>query len=442
VATRPELTEGEILKKMRDHVGEHQAAAVDIPPPPPAPSRPGYDLRRLRHDVEAVSSLAREVAAVGRKVIRSLLSWLIGPVRQFNAAVVRAMEEHIRGLESMRHQIDAAVALQSAETESLQRQIATLQSTGIQSLQRQIATLQSTGIQSLQKHIDTAVALQHDQIARLDGRLDELRKLRIEERLRSSELKLRRWESPQTPQVAPSLEPANSNVQTARAPEMDFDYFLFQEYHRGSEALIRDRQRTYLKHFEGREPIWDLGCGRGEFLELLSQHGIAALGVDESADAVQLCREKGLQVVETDVFAFLEASADESAGGIFGAQIIEHLPVELQLRLVDLCFQKLKPGAPLILETINPECLFALARNFYLDPTHVRPVHPELLRFAIETKGFRNAQVEFSGPVEGKYLESPPWPTDARQQAMTDAIMNLNHFAFGFQDYAVIGWRP
>jgi hypothetical protein len=175
---------------------------------------------------------------------------------------------------------------------------------------------------------------------------------------------------------------------------------------------------------------------------LLSQHGIAALGVDESADAVQLCREKGLQVVETDVFAFLEASADESAGGIFAAQLIEHLPVELQLRLVDLCFQKLKPGTPLILETINPECLFALARNFYLDPTHVRPVHPELLRFAIDTRGFCNAQVEFSGPVEGKYLESPSWHNDASQQEMTDAIMNLNHFAFGFQDYAVIAWRP
>jgi O-antigen chain-terminating methyltransferase len=223
---------------------------------------------------------------------------------------------------------------------------------------------------------------------------------------------------------------------------MDFDYFLFQEYHRGNELLIRDRQRTYLKHFEGREPVWDLGCGRGEFLELLCQHGIAAQGVDDSPDAVQLCHEKGLQVVQTDLFAFLEASADESAGGIFTAQVIEHLPAELQLRLVDLCFQKLKPGAPLVLETINPECVFALVRNFYLDPTHVRPVHPELLRFALETKGFSNVQVEFSGPVEGKYLESPPWHTDARQQAMTDAIMNLNHFAFGFQDYALIAWRP
>jgi len=318
----------------------------------------------------------------------------------------------MRGLESMRHQIDAAVALQSAETESLQ------------------------------KHIDAAVAQQHTQIARLGVSLDELRKLRIEERLRNSELKLRRWDSPQTPQVAPSLEPANSNVQTARAPEMDFDYFLFQEYHRGSEALIRDRQRTYLKHFEGREPVWDLGCGRGEFLELLCQHGIAAQGVDNSPDAVHLCHEKGLQVVQTDLFAFLEASADESAGGIFAAQVIEHLPVERQLRLVDLCFQKLRPGAPLILETINPECLLALARNFYLDPTHVRPVHPELLRFALETSGFCNVQVEFSGPVEGKYLESPSWHTDASQQEMTDAIMNLNHFAFGFQDYAVIAWRP
>ena len=425
MAARSELTESEILKKMRDHVGD-RASAVDTPPPPPAPSRPGYDLRRLGHDIEVVSSLACEVAAIGprptglrnksirlaKKVLGTLLGWIIRSMHQFNAAVVRTLEEQARGLESMQRQIDAATALQSAETESLR------------------------------KHIDTAVAQQHAQIARLDGRLDELGKLRIEERLRSSELKLRRWESPQTPQVAAPLQSADARVQTARAPAMDFDYFLFQEYHRGSEALIRDRQQTYLKHFEGREPVWDLGSGRGEFLELLSQRGIAALGVDENADAVQLCREKGLQVVESDLFAFLEASADKSAGGIFAAQVIEHLPVDLQLRLVDLCFQKLRPGAPLILETINPECLFALARNFYLDPTHVRPVHPELLRFALETRGFSNVKLEFSGPVEGRYLQTPSWQTDVSRQAMTDAIMNLNHFAFGFQDYAVIARRP
>jgi O-antigen chain-terminating methyltransferase len=451
MATRPELTESEILKKMRDHVREQQAGAVNVRPPRrtrspqldfvPGVNGRGDDLGRLRHDVELVRFLAPEVAAIdprpaglndeavrfakklmrrrvaaidprpaglkngairfARKVMRRLLSWLIRSVHQFNAAVVRALEEQVHALESMQQQIDAAVALQSAEMESMQQEI--------ESMQQQI---------------------------------DELRKLRIEERLRSSELKLRRWESPQTPRIPTSSPRANGHVQTATAPAMDFDYFLFQEYHRGSELLIRDRQRTYLKHFEGMEPVWDLGCGRGEFLELLSEHGIAAQGVDDNPDAVQLCREKGLQVVQTDLFAFLEASADESAGGIFAAQVIEHLPVELQLRLVDLCFQKLRPGAPLILETINPECLFALVRNFYLDPTHVRPVHPELLRFALETKGFQNVQVEFSGPVEGKYLESPSWPTDARQQAMTDAIMNLNHFAFGFQDYALIAWRP
>lgn len=430
MATAPELSESEILQKMRDHVNRQQAGAGDLPSPPlpPTPAMNGqrYDLWRLRHEVEVVSSLAREGGAIeprraglknkaihlGRKSIRRLLSWLDPSVPQFNAAVVSSLEEQVHALESMQHQIDASVALQSTEFESMR------------------------------KHIDTGLAMQHTQIARLGVSLDGLQKLRIEERLRSSELKLRRWESPQSPHVTPSPQTANSHVQPARPPGMDFDYFLFQEYHRGSELLIRDRQRTYLEHFEGREPVWDLGCGRGEFLELLSQHGIAAQGVDESPDAVQLCQEKGLQVVRTDIFAFLEASTDESAGGIFAAQVIEHLPVERQLRLVDLCFQKLRPGGPLILETINPECLFALARNFYLDPTHVRPVHPELLRFVVETRGFCNMQVEFSGPVEGKYLERPTWNTEARDQAMTEAIMNLNHFAFGFQDYALIAWRP
>src|SRR5882724_2913657 len=193
MATRPELTESEILQKMRDHVNRQQPGAVEVSTPPPAPlpqpvpAMDGwrYDLGRLRHAFDAVSSLAPDVGALGprrkglkneavrlgTKVIRSLLSWLIGPVRQFNAAVARAMGEHMRGLESMQHQIDAAVALQSAETESMQHQIdaaVALQSAETESMQHQIdaaVALQSAETESLQKHIDTAVALQHDQIA-------------------------------------------------------------------------------------------------------------------------------------------------------------------------------------------------------------------------------------------------------------------------------------
>jgi O-antigen chain-terminating methyltransferase len=206
--------------------------------------------------------------------------------------------------------------------------------------------------------------------------------------------------------------------------------------------LIKDRQRPYLRYFAGKQPVWDLGCGRGEFLELLRESGIVAQGVESSPDAFHLCKEKGLKVIETDLFAFLEAAEDESAGGIFAAQVIEHFPVELQLRFVNLCYSKLKRGSALVLETINPECLFALVRNFYLDPTHMRPVHPELLRFVFESTGLSNVEVKFSAPVEGKYVESATWPADSQNDEMTKAVLALNHFAFGFQDYAMVGWRP
>jgi O-antigen chain-terminating methyltransferase len=224
-------------------------------------------------------------------------------------------------------------------------------------------------------------------------------------------------------------------------PENGFDYFLFEEQFRGSEQLIKQRQLSYLAYFRNCRNVLDLGCGRGEFLDLLRENGIPARGVEISTDAFLLCREKGLDVIQQDLFAYLDSIPDGSVGGVFCSQVIEHLPSGLQIRLVSLVRQKLSAGAPVLIETINPECLYALSHNFFLDPTHVRPVHPEMLAFLMRSFKFENIEVKFSSPVSKGLpkLRLPQAPPELQQ--FNEALDHVNAALFGNQDYAVIGIR-
>src|SRR5207248_7129412 len=135
-----------------------------------------------------------------------------------------------------------------------------------------------------------------------------------------------------------------------------FDYFLFEHRFRGSRAEITRRQAVYLDCFLGRGRVLDLGCGRGEFVELLREHGVPAEGVDGDEDMVDYCRDRGLPVVRADLFDHLAGLPAASLDGVFAAQVIEHLPPERLWRLVHLCAAALKPGGALVFETINILC--------------------------------------------------------------------------------------
>lgn len=407
MGARPELTEQEILQRMHERVnaaGRHFAAdpATVLPAgfgSAGNDSQP-VDLSRLGQDVQLAYVLHGAVGTINprgrglhnkliqliKRIMARMLSWYSRPIQQFQAAAARSLQGELRALLSLQDRV--------------------------------------------YRHIE-----------RLDTELDALRTLRLEERLRNHELKLRRLDAvSQAPQSGQPITAVAGSLSPSPTP-LEFDYSLFEEFHRGPETLIKERQQKYVRYFEGEGPVWDLGCGRGEFLELLRESAIPAHGVETNRDAYHRCQEKGLSVTQQNLFDFLERAEDNSAGGIFAAQVIEHLPVELQLKLVHLTFRKLRPNSPLLLETINPECLFALTRNFYLDPSHIRPVHPEMLRFALESTGFRDVKVHFSGPVEGKFLEKPTWETAGDLQELTKALMTINHFVFGFQDYYILGWR-
>ena len=225
-------------------------------------------------------------------------------------------------------------------------------------------------------------------------------------------------------------------------------YLELERRFRGTEEEITARVARYLPHLRGRGEVLDLGCGRGEALAVLAAEGIPARGVDASAGMVARCRERGLAAEEGDLFAALGAAGEGSLGGVVSFHVVEHLPPESLDRLVRLAHRALAPAGVLIVETPNPLALVVAARNFWLDPTHRRPVHPESLRLSFELAGFE--------PVE--HLELSPFPPAAHlpeidlaavpepQRELADRINRLrdrlDDLLFGAQDYALIGHKP
>jgi SAM-dependent methyltransferase len=173
------------------------------------------------------------------------------------------------------------------------------------------------------------------------------------------------------------------------------DYFAFESRMRGSTAEVRERQRPYVSDFLEAAPVLDLGCGRGEFLGLLRDAGVEARGVDADADMVAFAGGEGLEVEQGDVLAALAALDDGSLGGIFAAQLVEHLPAPTLLRLLEVAAEKLRPGGVLVAETINPLSPLAL-RNYFADLTHAQPLVPDTLALLARQAGFARVEIRYA----------------------------------------------
>ena len=227
-----------------------------------------------------------------------------------------------------------------------------------------------------------------------------------------------------------------------------YKYVAFEDLFRGSYYDIRARVATYLPYFEGAADVLDAGCGRGEFLELLRDHGISARGVDINHEMVEQCRERGLTVDEGDVLSRLVALEDESLGGLFAAQVVEHLEPAYLLALLDTAFHKLRPGSKLVLETINVASWSAFFQSYVRDITHVRPLHPDTLKYLVTASGFQKVDVTYRSPcAEQTKLEPLPastieGPIQDLAPSLNRNVEKLNRLLFADQDYAVVGERP
>jgi len=178
----------------------------------------------------------------------------------------------------------------------------------------------------------------------------------------------------------PRTEPGTSNQEPGTSVDLNsFKYVGFEDRFRGSQIEIRRRLEDYVPLFAGASRVIDLGCGRGELLDLFRESGIDAHGIDVNSSMVEICLERGLSAETTDALGFLEQQADGSLGGLIAIQVVEHLDPGYLSRLIETAFHKLAPGAPLVLETLNPACWVAFFESYIRDVTHRWPLHPETL---------------------------------------------------------------
>ena len=380
---------------------------VDLPAPDQKRLERLNVLWRLAGDPPTDATLSRRLTWR----IRKLIARVLGPQETFNAAVV----EHINstsGLQRALVQVASSVEEVTRYRESLAARERRMEATMATILAAQEELRASVGV--LQQ------ATQN--IKREVGRLAT---------------------TPSTGQGV-AAAPTSPNV-AAAAPDLDsHKYVGFEDEFRGSADEIRRRVAEYLPVYAGASDVLDIGCGRGEFLTLLREQGVSARGIDLNAAMVDVCREKGLDAHRADALTYLLAQPDGSVGGLFAAQVIEHLEPSYLTRLLDAAYDKLRPGAPIVLETINPGCWFAFFESYIRDLTHVRPVHPDTLKYLLIATGFQRVEIRYRAPYPSAE-KLQPLPANAALAESVEIINanveKINRLLFTYLDYAAVGYR-
>jgi 2-polyprenyl-3-methyl-5-hydroxy-6-metoxy-1,4-benzoquinol methylase len=252
---------------------------------------------------------------------------------------------------------------------------------------------------------------------------NDLARVRLDyERLIHSELRLVR----QRAALAHDVEQVSESAPREFA---NVDWLKFAEKFRGSEDDIRARQRMYAARFREHAPVLDLGCGRGEMLEVFREAGIAARGIDSNDDSIALCQANGLDAEKTDLFTYLSDLPEASLGGVICCQVAEHLPQARLPEMIGLVHTKLRAGGLVAVETPNPECLAIFATHFYIDPTHRHPIPPKLASFYLEEAGFGQIQIERLSPA----IESMPSLGMLPDAFREEFFGSLDYAAFGIK---------
>ena len=224
---------------------------------------------------------------------------------------------------------------------------------------------------------------------------------------------------------------------------MDAMYADFEEVFRGPSVHVTEVVKEYLPDvlaLDRHGPIVDLGSGRGEWLELLKDAGVDAYGVDLNQEFVEQCQARGLKVLLADACEHLAGVSERSLSAVTAFHLVENVPIDRVIELIDLSVRALQPGGLLILETPNPENLVVGASSFYVDPSHVRPLPPGLLAFLVEARGLADVETRFLHPNAASNLR-PPRDTEPWSGDLAPLVEAINARLYGPQDYAVIGRR-
>ncbi len=377
----------------------HGAASTDHPAPP-APMYALIHAMRVFHgqlhppEVGGGAGLRGRVGSVVKRVVRRLTSWYVEPrwivQQQFDSELIEFSAQAYNAI----YRIDT-------ELDELRRQVTRLK-------MQLVAASERT-----------------NRVRRDTADLAEL----LEQTATRSDL------APLTKELTSVLDRLGA-IGTAGA---DIDYVGFEDRFRGNRGELRASQERYVGLFPpsgGQGRIVDIGCGRGEMLSLLAGAGYEVLGVDVDEHMVEICSSQGLPAVADDGIRFLSRADDDSLKGIFCAQVVEHLITPELERLVFLAREKLQLGGVLVIETINPRSSYALGNHFYADTSHVRPVHPETLRYLCEQVGFSAVALEERSPHPLLGLSD-----DLPVGAVGEAVGALLENVFGHQDYIVVATK-
>ncbi len=234
--------------------------------------------------------------------------------------------------------------------------------------------------------------------------------------------------------------PEATAVKEIIEPLEDWRYAGFENRFRGSAEEVKHQLEVYVSYFPKGGKVIDLGCGRGEFLELLRKNGVAAEGIDINSQMVEACLDKGLLCHKADLLEALSEWEDGSLDGIFSSQVIEHLTPSYLKSLVELSYRKLVSSGTLIWETINPVSVFALVEIYYLYLSHQKPVHPQAIKFLLEAAGFEDIEIKYFMSLDREKLKNLPG-ADERTSILNENIDRLNELLFAPPNYAVIARR-
>ena len=441
------------------------------PPLPDVP--PGYDGHQVG-TLNERSQILSGVSLPAPRGIRSRLAhfvWrLVAPVLERQQAFNSALVDHLdRSVAAEREARAADTALHEA-LNAQAAAISAFQTHLIQYLQQvtlYIDTKDRLAAGSLMAVYDAAINTLTDDLmrraesmaareARFGGRVSAVNATQDDLRARlatvqQATLTLKREVERMLAGGSSSHVAAPGTGSSVSAPVVDsYKYVGFEDRFRGSQDEIRARIEPYVAMFRGASDVLDVGCGRGEFLDLLRADGTTARGLDLNHEMVEVCRERGLDVSEGDLLGYLDSLPDGSLGGLIAIQVVEHLEPAYLMRALDLAYHKLRPGSRIVLETINPACWFAFFASYIRDLTHVRPIHPETLQYLLTASGFERATIEWRSPYPVAEKLQPVAPAaDSESPAVKDLrdtinanVERLNGLLFTHMDYAAVGVKP
>ena len=248
--------------------------------------------------------------------------------------------------------------------------------------------------------------------------------------------------APDVRRGGPSGSPERTTTETS-SEALSAKYVGFEDQFRGAPEEIAARQREYVDIFAGASDVLDIGCGRGEFLALLKERGVRARGIDVNDSMVEVCLQKGLEASKADALGYLRTQPAGSLGGLLAAQVVEHLDPAYLTNLLDAAYAALRPGAPIVLETINPACWFAFFESYVRDITHVRPLHPDTLKFLLQASGFGGVEIRYQAPYpeHHKLQRVAPAALGDAAEPINANVDKLNSLLFTYLDYAAIAHR-